>query len=281
MSTTGPRRRIRRGSISSWTSAGSVQVGIPSCTRPLTSHIALSVPADDPYATSNASRRPSSSSASAIPPETAPRMPPPSTTRAIRASGGGSRRASTTGWDKAGRLRSACARPPPLHRVRRSKRADRNRPNGAPDRLRTGSTSVGAEGVRGSLSHKGTAGNDRRRDPGGHGSGASVRTEAGGPPLPGIDGQARPGAGGPHSRPLRRRRRARVGGRGRRRRAARQHRSAAGLRRDEDQGAGSGAGEAVRNREGGRAGAVAPDTRGRRFRAGAGGLPGEEAGAQG
>ena len=48
MSTIGRRPTIRRRLISSSTRRGSVQVGIPSLTRPLKSHIALSVPADEP-----------------------------------------------------------------------------------------------------------------------------------------------------------------------------------------------------------------------------------------
>ena len=43
-----PRERLCRREISSPTSDASVQVGMPSRTRPLTSHIALSVPADEP-----------------------------------------------------------------------------------------------------------------------------------------------------------------------------------------------------------------------------------------
>ena len=51
------------------------------------------------------------------------------------------------------------------------------------------------------------------------------------------------------------------------RRAAREHRRPAGLRHDEDQGARLGAGQALRRRAGGAAGAVAPDARGRRLAA--------------
>jgi hypothetical protein len=72
-------------------------VGIPSVSRPESSHIALSAPADEPYAASNAAARPSSCRPSAIPPETAPRMPPPSMTSASRAPSGRSRRAAATG----------------------------------------------------------------------------------------------------------------------------------------------------------------------------------------
>ena len=88
--------------MSAPTSPGSIHVGIPSGSRPLTSHIALSAPADEPYAASNAPASPSSCSASAIPPDTAPRIPPPSITTTIRAPGGRSRSAARTGWLIAG-----------------------------------------------------------------------------------------------------------------------------------------------------------------------------------
>jgi hypothetical protein len=47
----------RRRRLMSWcTRLGSIHVGMPSRTRPLTSHIALRVPADEPYAASKVCR---------------------------------------------------------------------------------------------------------------------------------------------------------------------------------------------------------------------------------
>ena len=88
----------------------------------------------------------------------------------------------------------------------------------------------------------------RRRDARRRRPRAGLPRAAGDPPLPGLDGQARARARRPRARPLRRRRRPRLDRRGRRRRAARQPRGAAGLRRDEGQGARRRARQALRRR---------------------------------
>ena len=164
-------------------------------------------------------------------------------------------------------------------------RADRRRAARAPDRLRPRPAGDGADRVRRAAEAAAAAGRagrgGDRRAPTRTGSSrcsARSRRSTASPATwrSACRSSVRRRRGG-----VRRRRRPRLGRRHRHRRPEAPDRGAAGLRRDEGEGARLGARAPVRHRDGGAARAGPPDARRRRLARGAGRVPGREARLQG
>ena len=154
--------------------------------------------------------------------------------RTPSATGRGRARRCPTSRKTGPRRRRERPRPPLFHRRRRGVPSARGRSVRAARRDGARPAGHGAAGLRRAAEAEAAAGHARSEAARRHGSRAGVPREAGGPPLPRLDGDADPGSRRARRRGVRRRRVADLDRGGRRRRPAQAPRGAARLRRHED-----------------------------------------------